>query len=343
MIDTALIQQALQQAVNDSIAKTVDELRTNPEWQAQIERLITQTVIQRTSDTLSNIDIAWLVHERVDQNMKVLREGLLTNFSSTGIDDRASACQLTIMDDSIVIENQITAPEVNVLGTTVTQNLVVKGAINTDNQSWKDLANNIAQDTLDALNEQWRDQLIADVAEKIRFNGIEFDEIRVNGEPLITENRLASTVTETNIQKLGTVRELTVKGQSKFNNDTLNVLNRRIGINTEEPEMALSVWDEEVSIIAGKFKKDQAFIGTSRNSGLAIGTNRQPHIEIDNTGETRIHKLRVAQWQIGHSREVPGWSGTRGDIIFNANPGVDNVFAWMCLGGYKWQVLKSAQ
>lgn len=342
MIDSDVIQQAINQAVLDGIKKTVDGLKNDPQWNNQIELLIKQAVVQRTQDTLSNIDIAHMVHDRVDQNMKNIKDLLLTNFSSTGIDDRATTCQLTIMDDTTVVENQLTTNEMNVVGSLVTQNLVVKGAINTDNQSWQELASIISNNTFNKLNDEWRTSLVADVAEKIKNNGIEFDSITVNGDTLIDGNRLSSKITESNLQSVGNLKELKVQGHARFTN-TLNVMNGRIGVNTEEPEMALSVWDEEVSIVAGKFKKDQAYIGTSRNSALAIGVNRQPSIEIDVDGETRIRKLRVAQWQVGHSTEVPGWSGTRGDIVFNANFGNDRVFAWLCLGGFKWQTLKSAE
>ena len=119
-------------------------------------------------------------------------------------------------------------------------------------------------------------------------------------------------------------------------------MNRRLGINTETPEMALSVWDEEVSVIIGKHKAKQAYIGTSRDSGVAIGVNRVPHIEIDTDGLTTIKKLRVGLHKISHDSLVPGWAGTRGDLVFNTSPGPDKVFAWVCLGAHKWQTLKSA-
>jgi hypothetical protein len=101
------------------------------------------------------------------------------------------------------------------------------------------------------------------------------------------------------------------------------------------------VWDEEVSIVIGKNKANQAYIGTNRDNGIAIGVNRIAQIEIDVAGMTTIKQLRVGSHRIGHSAEVPGWSGTRGDMIFNSNPGADQAFAWVCLGAYKWQALKS--
>ena len=107
--------------------------------------------------------------------------------------------------------------------------------------------------------------------------------------------------------------------------------------------MALSIWDEEVSVVIGKNKAKQAYIGTNRDQGLVIGVNRLPQIEIDSAGLTAIKKLQVGLHKISHNTAVPGWSGTRGDIVFNSNPGPDRVFAWVCLGTFKWQTLKSAE
>ena len=134
---------------------------------------------------------------------------------------------------------------------------------------------------------------------------------------------------------------LTVAGITSLA-DTVTINNNRVGINTQSPELALSVWDEEVAITIGKFKNNHAYIGTSRTQNLSLGINRVPYIEIDNEGITTIKKLRIGVHTIGHSAEVPGHSGTRGDIVFNINPTDDNVFAWVCLGAYTWKPLKSA-
>jgi hypothetical protein len=130
---------------------------------------------------------------------------------------------------------------------------------------------------------------------------------------------------------------------AKFNNDTLNVLNKRLGVNTDSPEKALSVWDEEVSVVIGKHKLNQAYIGTNREQGIAIGVNREPQLEISAEGLTTVKKLRVGLHRISHETQVPGWSGNKGDIVFNANLGPDRVFAWVCLGAHRWQTLKSAE
>jgi hypothetical protein len=207
------------------------------------------------------------------------------------------------------------------------------------------LADGISDRTLEKLGEDWRAALTAQVAEQIKTSGVDFDQVTIAGDVLVQDNRLSNNITDTNIQSVGVLRTVEVAGESVFNNQTLNVLNKRIGVNTQTPEMALSVWDEEVSIVVGKHKANEAYIGTNRAQGVAIGVNRTPQIEITPDGLTKIKQLQVGLHRISHAGQVPGWSGTRGDIVFNTNPDGapdDTVFAWVCLGAYRWKSLKSA-
>jgi hypothetical protein len=273
----------------------------------------------------------------------VFTDSLLKNFTSTGILDQSTKRELTVMDDVVVVENCLTANSIEAVDSVRVQNLVVTGSINTDNESWAALASNISQKTLDQLTTEWNKDLVDQVVKQIQNHGINFEEVRIKGEKVIDGNQLNRVVTESNLQSVGTLKTLTVRGEAKFNNDTLNVLNKRLGVNTDSPEKALSVWDEEVSVVIGKHKLNQAYIGTNREQGVVIGVNREPQIEINIDGLTRIKQLQVGLHKISHATQVPGWSGTRGDMVFNASPGADRVFAWVCLGSYNWQVLKSAE
>ena len=342
IIDPGLVKRLVEQAIEDNILSAVQNISSDPAWLARIEHMINQTVVQETMIRLGSMDLNPIIKQRVDESMGVFQKTLLTEFTSTGISDQATSCQLTIMDDTTVVENCLTAHSMDVVGSITVQNLIVKGAINTDNQSWITLADNISRKTLEKLTEEWNTRLVEEVTQQIKDNGISFDQVQVGGESLISGNRLAGTITESNIQSLGTLRQLQVQGEAHINN-TVSVVNRRLGINTDTPEMALSIWDEEVSVVIGKNKAKQAYIGTNRDQGLVIGVNRLPQIEIDSAGLTAIKKLQVGLHKISHNTAVPGWSGTRGDIVFNSNPGPDRVFAWVCLGTFKWQTLKSAE
>jgi len=250
---------------------------------------------------------------------------------------------LTVMDDVVVVEKCLTANSIEAVDSVRVQHLVVTGSINTDNESWSALASDISQRTLDQLTAEWNKDLVDQVVKQIQDHGINFEEVRVKGEKVIDGNHLGRAVTESNLQSVGTLKTLTVRGEAKFNNDTLNVLNKRLGVNTDSPEKALGVWDEEVSVVIGKHKLNQAYIGTNREQSIVLGVNREPQVEINVNGLTTIKQLQVGLHKIGHAAQVPGWSGNRGDLILNTSPGPDRVFAWVCLGAYKWQVLKSAE
>ena len=67
-----------------------------------------------------------------------------------------------------------------------------------------------------------------------------------------------------------------------MNNETLNVLNTRIGINTAKPTKAIDVWDQDVQITIGREEKGVGYIGTSNQARLRIGTGNNTDIEINN-------------------------------------------------------------
>jgi hypothetical protein len=341
-LDNATIQHMVEQAVEQNILSVISTLIQDPAWLEKIEHMINQTVVQRTVSKIASTDINSVIHQRVDENLKNVHQQFMKNFSSNGISDQATLLQLTVTDSDTVVENRLVAKHLDIVGTTQVKDLTVTGSINTDNRSWHTLAEAIGQRTLDKIESTWRDQLVAQVTKQISDQGINFDKVNVNDEPLVQGNTLSSTITVSNIQKLGNLQNLQVKGEAHINN-TMSVINRRVGINTATPESALSVWDEEVSVIIGKHQAKQAYVGTSRDQALILGVNRLPQIEIDSTGLTKIKKLQVGLHKISHDSQVPGWSGTRGDIVFNSSPGPDRVFAWVCLGAHKWQTLKSAE
>jgi hypothetical protein len=342
-IDLSLISNTVDQAVEQITLSAVAQFSQDPAWQSRVERMINQTVAQETVARLSAIDLGPTIKQQIDERMEQFTDSILKSFTSTGITDQATKLELTVMDDVVVVENCLTAKSIEAVDSLRVQNLVVTGSINTDNKSWNSLIGDIEQKTLAQLTTAWNNDLVEQAIIQIQEHGIDFEEVRVGGEKVIDGKQLTRAVLDSSLQSVGVLKTLTVSGEAKFNNDTLNVLNKRLGVNTDAPEKALSVWDEEVSIVIGKHKLNQAYVGTNREQGIAIGVNREPQIEINIDGLTRIKQLQVGLHKISHSVQVPGWTGTRGDIVFNANPGADRVFAWVCLGGYNWQTLKSAE
>ena len=342
-VDSTVVNTAVSKFMEQFIQSTVHKLSQDQEWQIRVERLINQSVIQETLTRLGAIDLGPTIKHYVDDNMKVFTDSILKNFVSTGIVDQATKCELTVMDDAVVIENSLIANCIEAVDSAKIQNLVVTGSINTDNQAWSALAADISQQTMAQITAQWNQELVQQVVTQIQDQGVEFDNVKVGEEKLIDNGRLAKSVVESNLQSVGTLKTLQVAGETHINNNTVNVLNKRLGVNTDAPEKALSVWDEEVSLVMGKHKLNQAYIGTNRDQGIVLGVNREPQLEINTTGLTTIKQLQVGLHKISHATQVPGWSGNKGDMVFNTNFGTDRVFAWVCLGAYKWQPLRSAE
>ena len=342
-IDSATVQQTIDQAVQDNIVTAIKDLGRDPIWLEKIEKLINQNMVQRVVAGLSAIDINQLICQRVDENMIELDSRVAERLQTPGIQDHARQPELTVLDENVVVENCLTANRIDVVGSAKIKELTVTGSINTDNRAWQTLSEDISQKTLDRLTSEWKESLVASVEDKIREHGIDFTQVQIDGVRVIDGDTLSRKITNSNLQKLGALRDLTVTGEAHIYN-TVSVLNKRLGVNTQEPEMALSVWDEEVSILAGKFKDKAAYIGTGRLQNLVLGVNRTPAVEIDIDGVTAVKKLRVGVHRISHGTEVPNYAGTKGDIVFNANPSVnDNVFAWQCLGGFKWKIIRSVE
>jgi hypothetical protein len=341
------INSTIDISVQKFIDKAIDNLVIDTNWINKIEILVNQNMSDKLDRHLREIDLNSLLVSTIDSGIERWQDRLLKNFSTNGIKDLASKQQLTIMDDVVVVESELVSNNLEVLqdlkvrGIIVTKDLVVTGKINVDNTSWNELSENISQRALNKMTDQWRQGLIAQVLEQAKNDGIEFETVLIGGIPLIKDGTLNSVVKHANFETIGTLDKLQVRGTTILNN-TMHVHNSRIGINTDSPEMALSVWDEEVAIVAGKLSKQQGFIGTARSQNLAIGVNRVPQIEIDVDGLTTIKKLRVGRHTISHGTEVPGYSGTRGDLVLNTNPVSGSPFAWVCLGSFQWQALKSS-
>lgn len=337
-IDYGFITQSINHTTQDLVKQSVNELTLDPVWLEKIETVINQQVVQKTIAGLSSIDLRVIIKQSVDEAVNSLKTTIFKSIQS-----QSEAVELTVLDQHVVVENNLTAKDITAVNSVVVKDLVVKGSINTDNQSWTALANKISDQTFNKLNEDWKTALVAQVKDAISGQGIDFSNVKVDGVSLIDNGKLSSSIVDSNLRSIGTLQKLNVSGTASLN-DTVTVNKHRVGINTQEPDMALSLWDEEITISVGKLKSQTGFVGTTRKQGLAIGVNKTPAIEISDEGLTAIKKLQVGLHRISHGTEVPNYSGTKGDIVFNATPTIDNtVFAWQCLGGFKWKVIRAVQ
>ena len=342
-VDQASISNSITSAVDQLIEKSIDNLVADPVWLNRVETLILQNYTQKITRHLSSIDINTLTLQLVDASVERWQDRLKKNFRTNGIVDLATKHQLAVHDGEVVVGEKLkVAGDLEVEGNMTVSSLAVRGAINLDNASWNELSNITANKVLENTTSVWRDQLVAEVLEKSKTSGINFSNVLIDGKEIIANgNTLNPSVVHSNITTLGQLETLTVAGKTELGS-TVTVFKNRVGINTQSPEMALSVWDEEVNLIAGKLAKEKVFIGSGRKQTLALGNNRTAYVEIDETGLVTVNQLRIGKWKIGHAPEVPGYSGTRGDFVLNTNPTPGSPLGWRCLGGLQWEPVRSS-
>jgi hypothetical protein len=345
-VGTEKFAAAVDAGIYAAVENVIANLSLDPLWLARVETMVNQHMHAKVNRYVSELQIENTVKDAVNG---ALDRWLAANpvARTPGIDDRAQQAELTVMDGAVVVERNLVARDITVANTAsvqgalTVQDLAVLGTVNVDNASWHGVADRASEIALRKLTPGWQQDLVQQVLELARTQGIDFDTVTMGGEPVVASGALNSNIRNSNLETVGVLQNLTATGTVKLGN-TVTILPRRLGINTMEPEMALSIWDEEISVMMGKLSQDRAYIGTGRRQGLAFGIDRKVALEIESSGMVAVKQLRVDRWIIGHDKDLPGYSGTRGDIVFNHDPKPESPFAWICLGGFRWQPLKSA-
>ena len=340
MIDVSQFEALIREQINESVTNEVNKLLMTGEWSTQLKTQALAHVVRALKKELQNAEVDAKIREYVIE--------LFNGLDVKGIDDRADSVELTVMNGAVVVEHDFVATNIQAVESIATEtlavrgDLVVRGSVNTDGRAWDNLKTAIEQKVTQNFENKSKEDLVNSVLDRAMNTGISFDQVRLNGKTIVRDNELGSSITESSLRTVGALKELTVLGEADFNN-TVFVANKRLGVNTRDPSSALSVWDEEVEIAVGKRKERTGFIGTNRKQHLEIGVNGKGDITIKDDGLVVIKQLQVGKQRIGHDVEVPGYSGSKGDIVFNINVSPKNpVFAWMCVGWFNWVALAAS-
>lgn len=318
--------------VDSKIEPIIERRFNDPDWSARTQAVSNQIAVSKIERNFNELNIQDEIQLRVKQTVGNLKRG---------INDSSLTPQITITDHYVVNENELITRQLKTTehaqfdsDVTIDGTLILKGKVNTDNKSWDELRDTITNKVVEQVQALKTDKLTEEILTLAKSQGIGFDTVLINGKKLIDGDQLTPTVTRTKITEVGRLNELEVQGFTSLNNDTLNVLNTRIGINTDKPTMALEIWDQEVSMSLGKVSKDTGFVGLSGKGSLHIGSNQQGDIRIDEDGVVRIAKLRIGRNNVSWSDKVPGHQGLKGDIVFNS--GGNETTGWRCTGGFNW-------
>jgi hypothetical protein len=261
--------------------------------------------------------------------------GIISEFGSTGIDDKATVCQVTIMDDVTVVENNLLTQDLTVKGSTIIEgDLNVSGTIPENSNMFNQFVVAATNNVKSSLDKTLFDAYSATVFDNIKANGLDLTKITLNGQLIIDSGALSNSVTVSNLQKLGVLHELQVSGESLLN-QTLYVTNKRVGINTIEPNQTLTVWDQEVEFGFSKQSKDTAVLGMPRNQTLIISSNGKNNLSILPNGSIAANAIQIGSVMIT-SGGPPSSNQPKGTIVFNDNPSLGGPIGWISLGDARW-------
>ena len=110
---------------------------------------------------------------------------------------------------------------------------------------------------------------------------------QIDGIDVLLKDRLGSTITKSNLTKLGVLEALDVEGNTNLSNTVIvNGYLNKVGINTEKPNGTFSVLDNAVEFIVSSFENGQINVGTWASDTLNIVTDNTPRISIKGTTVT---------------------------------------------------------
>lgn len=327
------VQTMVIEAIGDQIAETISRIDMNALFQAALTTAVANNRFQFPPSSIPSTAIN-LEGFRITGDQ--INGGIATNFGSTGIEDQATACQFTIMDDATVVENNLLTRDLTVKGTaTIEGDLNVTGSVPESSALFQNLlqatTNNVRTSLDQVVFKKYADMVYG----QIKIDGLDLNKITINGQDVINNQTLANTITVSNLQQLGTLKELQVSGES-FLSETLYVTNKRIGVNTIEPAQALSVWDQEVEIGFGKYSTNIAVIGTPRNQSLVISSNGKNNLVATPDGAVAVNRIGIGKVTISSADSPPTTDFPKGTIIINSNPSIGGPMGWVSLGEARW-------
>ena len=313
-----LAQINLTDTVSDMVSKKVAGLLTVQSFPPQS---ISHTSINFTGVSLSG---------------DFIKGGIIEKFGSTGIEDLSSHVQMTLMDHAVAFEGPIWAPEAKITGNlSVEGSLILNGDVDLTSPALVSIINKTSEEVKLSLDSNFFSQYNDSIFGKINAEGLDLNRITQNGREVIKDSQLGYQITDSNLQRLGLVRDLQTQGEA-YLSQTLYVTTGRVGINTMDPAAAFSVWDQEVEINIQKRKQDVGYIGTARSQQLIIGSNNKDNLVLSADGSVYIEQLSVGGVTMSSADSIPNSRGDKGNIVWNNNPAPGAAIGWVCLGGTLW-------
>jgi len=330
----SVVQQKSLEMANDAVTKYVADIDFQQLCQSTLLSAINNQTLEHPSNSIPPTAIKLDSLKLTGDN---IAGGIIKNFGSTGIDDQANSCQLTVMDTMTVVENNLLTRDLTVKGkTTIEGDLVVTGSIPSDSPMFVNFVNAAASQVKTSIDSTIFDAYSNNVFAKIKHSGIDLSQITINGQELVNGGNLGNFVTSSNLQKVGVLNDLQVKGETLLGQTLWTSAGKRVGINTIEPTQALTIWDQEVEVGVGKQSTNTAVIETPRNQALVLSSNRENNITLNIDGSIDVNKINMGVMSFAVGERPPADNQPKGSIVFNSNPSLGGPLGWVSLGDARW-------
>lgn len=333
-LNVTLVEQARNE-ISGEISRKLGQIDVNMVV-GEIVKQKLESIVKLHSFPERSIPHRSIILDGLKLSGEFIKGGIIEEFGSTGIEDLATKVQMTVLDQAVTFETALWAPEVKVKGNmTVDGDLIIKGEIPTDSPAFAKLTEYSARKTVESLNTHLFESFSDIIFNKIKNEGIDLDIIKQQGKEVVAGNQLGYHIVDTNIQRVGLVRDFNSVGDT-YLSQTLYVSGNRVGVNTIDPSAALSVWDQECEVNINKRQQDVGYIGTPRRQELILGANNKENIRLDVEGATHVNRLVVNNTPMSSLPAVPNTQGERGEIYWNEDPDLGDFIGWVCLGGTRW-------
>lgn len=365
-----LITEAVSVAVDSAVSKitssTIDALVRQRDIPAEISALVSKEaksqiesqakIISRTA--LGQLDVKTLMATAVADHLSVkvneynfphasipatsirwddvtfsgdkVQGGIIRNFNSTGIQDQATDCQLTIVDGVIVAEKHfisksLQADDARFKTMTAEGTVTLVGNIELGDVPMKTITK-IVDDRLNT---------------KLDGAGLDIGEGKiVSGKSLVLDSTtLGPSVTQSNLRKLGLLMDLRVSGPTNLSETLFVTEGNRIGVNTEDPTGVITVWDEDAELTVKKQSRRNMFVGSTRPTDLSIGTNGRSQITVTQDGIDLSDPIRIQGVRFSVSDTVPEREGEVMEIVMVRTAREDQPRFYICQGRNSWRAL----
>jgi hypothetical protein len=348
---------ASQEQLNLVVARLTDQIQKTlaQEANTQINSYITQKLAQvDLNDLISSLignKLANMLDSRnfppqsipqsaIDFNGLTLtgdhiKGGIVEKFGSTGIEDLSTRVQMTLMDQATAFEGPVWAPEIKVKGDVSIAGKLSVGEIDNTTPAFTQFIEAASVEVKNKLDTELFTNYSDIIFNKIKTEGIELDRITQGGRDVVKGNQLGYHIVDTNIQRVGLIRDLQTQGEA-YLSSTLYTTDGRVGVNTMDPSAVLSIWDEEVEINIGKRSQDTGIINTPRYQTLVLGANGNNNLTLNPDGSVEVDTLTIGTVIMTSATTIPNYSGITGQIVWNQAPAPGGAIGWVCVGGHLW-------